>query len=358
MTDEQQGRFRRLRQEEEAQQLHPAAKRSAESGGRRESETECPIRTAFQRDRDRIIHCKAFRRLARKTQVFLNPQGDHYRTRITHTLEVSQIARTITRALKLNEDLSEAIALSHDLGHTPFGHAGEAVLAGLVDGGFRHAEQSLRVVDVLERPGRGLNLTFEVRDGIVRHSKGKGPIMPDGTDSPVRLPQTVEGQVVRVADIIAYANHDLDDAMRGQVFTVEDLPAGIVDVLGRLHSGRIAFLVQNVLTHTDLDTEPRVRMGAEALEALGALRDFLWANLYEDPVVHGQFNKARQIMESLWERFTTQPEEFFENRWPDCPEDLRTPVERAVVDFMAGMTDRYAIRLFEEFYLPKAWWIL
>ncbi len=349
MSDE----WRRAREEIERQTLHPAAARSVRSKGRQRSEPECAVRTEFQRDRDRILHSKSFRRLARKTQVFLNPEGDHYRTRITHTLEVSQIARTIARGLRLNEDLTEAAALGHDLGHTPFGHSGEALLNRLA-GGFHHAKQSLRVVDVLERDGQGLNLTWEVRDAILHHSKGKGPILaPAG-----KGPGTIEGQVVRVADIVAYANHDLDDAVRAGILSLGELPDAVVEVLGRGHSERITFLVTDILRHTNLDEKPRIEMSSEALEALSGLRAFLFDRLYENPLVYGQFGKAKQIMEALWEMFVSDPDLLFGRYWKDCPEHLRSPVERAVADFLAGMTDRYAIRLFQDLYLPKSWWRL
>ena len=347
--------WRVIREETEDQTLHPAAVRSARSAGRQRPEPACPVRTDFQRDRDRVLHSKSFRRLARKTQVFLNPQGDHYRTRITHTLEVAQIARTIARGLRLNEDLTEAAALGHDLGHTPFGHAGEAVLNRLAPGGFHHAKQSLRVVEELERRGRGLNLTFEVRDAIVHHSKGKGPIMapmaPDG-------PATIEGQVVRLADIVAYTNHDLDDAVRANILHLSDLPKGIVETLGTEHSARITFLILDVLEHSNLDEQPRLQISNEALEVLSLLRAFLFERLYENPVVYGQFGKATKIIEDLWERFVADPDLLFDRYWSDCPEHLRTPTEQAVTDFLAGMTDRYAIRLFEELYLPRSWWVL
>ncbi len=346
--------YREVVEQAEETWLHPVAARSARSRGRQRPEEECPVRTAFQRDRDRILHSKAFRRLARKTQVFLNPQGDHYRTRITHTLEVAQIARTMARALRLNEDLTEAAALGHDLGHTPFGHAGEAVLNELVPGGFHHAKQSLRVVERLERHGQGLNLTWEVRDAIVHHSKGKGPILAPRVGTG---PGTAEGMVVRVADIVAYANHDLDDALRAGIFELEDVPAEVLDVLGRGHSERISTLVIDLLEETDLDAEPRIRMSDLALTALSQLRAFLYERLYENPLVHGQFGKAKRIMEALWEVFTQDPDLLFERYWRDCPEHLRGPVPQAVADFLAGMTDRYAIRLFQELYLPKSWWV-
>ena len=352
------GSIRELTEAREHEFLHPAAMRSADTAGRRLSEEPCSVRTAFGRDRDRILHSKPLRRLARKTQVFLNPEGDHYRTRMTHTLEVAQIARTIARALRLNEDLTEAIALGHDLGHTPFGHAGEAVLNTLLSEGFRHAEQSLRVVDVLTRRGQGLNLTAEVRAGILYHSKGKGPIIPETIPSDPTFPVTVEAQVVRVSDIIAYANHDMDDAIRGKILALEDVPERVLETLGRHNSARIAYLVRDVLEHTDLDREPRIRVSDTALGALSELRDYLWEHLYENPLVHGQFSKATEILKTLWERFTKNGDEFFKNYWPNCPEAAREPLERAAADFIAGMTDRYAIRVFQDLYLPKSWWVL
>ncbi len=351
-------KIRKTTEEMESRCLHPAAKRSAKSVGRAVSEEPCTVRTAFARDRDRILHSKPLRRLARKTQVFLNPEGDHYRTRMTHTLEVVQIAGTIAKGLRLNEELTEAIAFGHDLGHTPFGHAGEDVLNKLYSGGFRHAEQSLRVVDVLTRKGEGLNLTAEVRAGILFHSKGKGPIIPDVIPVDSEFPVTVEAQVVRISDIIAYANHDMDDALRGKVISPSDIPDSVLSVLGKRHSDRIAGLVKDLLANTDLDSEPKVRLGAQVLQALSDLRDFLWINLYENPRVHGRFAKATDIMEHLWVRFTSNPEEFFRDYWPNCPQQLREPIDRAVTDFIAGMTDRYAIRVFEKLYIPRSWWVL
>lgn len=343
----------RLRNEaSERQLLSPHATLAAASRGRREPDEHCPYRTVFQRDRDRIIHSKAFRRLAHKTQVFLSPEGDHYRTRITHTLEVAQIARTIARGLRLNEDLTEAIAMGHDLGHTPFGHGGEAVLNDLLPGGFRHYQQSLRVVDELEKDGRGLNLTEEVRDGIVRHSKGKGPIL--GAD-PARLPRTLEGQVVRFADIVAYLNHDLDDALRGKVILPEELPPDLVHTMGARTSQRIAFMVSDILRATDFAREPRV-ICSEALDAaMHDLRAFLYERLYENPVVHEPFEKVRRILTSLWEINVGDLDRFFAEGWPDCPERLRADPQRAVGDHLASMTDRYALRRWQELFVPRRW---
>jgi len=350
--------IRKTTEELEDRFLHKAAKRSSCTVGRAKSEEPCSVRTSFARDRDRILHSKPLRRLARKTQVFLNPEGDHYRTRMTHTLEVVQIARTIARALRLNEELTEAIALGHDLGHTPFGHAGEAVLNKLLPDGFRHAEQSLRVVDVLTRKGHGLNLTAEVRAGILYHSKGKGPIIPESIPQDPAFPVTVEAQVVRISDIIAYANHDMDDAVRGKIISVDDIPQKILGVLGLHNSARIAYLVKDLLISTDLEKEPKICLSETALQALSGLRDFLWDNLYENPLVHGQFSKATDIVEHLWVRLRQDPHEFFRDYWPNCPEKVKEPIDRAVTDFIAGMTDRYAIRVFEKLYLPRSWWVL
>lgn len=343
----------RLQSEDaEGQLLSPHATGAAESGGRRTAEEQCPVRTVFQRDRDRVIHSKAFRRLAHKTQVFLSPEGDHYRTRITHTLEVAQIARTIARGLRLNEDLTEAIAMGHDLGHTPFGHGGEAVLNDLLPGGFRHCEQSLRVVDELEKDGQGLNLTEEVRDGIVRHSKGKGPIL---SADPARLPQTLEGQVVRLADIVAYLNHDLDDALRGKVIRQSELPVDLVERMGARTSQRIAFMVADILGTTDFEREARVVCSAELDASMHALRAFLYERLYENPLVHEPFSKVRRILTSLWEISIGDPDRFFAETWPDCPERLRDDPERAVGDYLASMTDRYALRRWQELFVPRRW---
>ena len=275
----------------ESQTLSPAAARSAESRGRLRREEEDPIRPAFQRDRDRIVHSKAFRRLKHKTQVFLAPTGDHYRTRLTHTLEVSQIARTIAKVLRLNEELTEAIALGHDLGHTPFGHAGERVLRGLIPAGFNHYEQSLRVVDVLEQDGAGLNLTWEVRDGIARHSKGKDGA-PVGAD-PDKRAATMEGQVARVADIIAYVNHDIDDAVRAGILGADALPRDLVSALGDSSSARIGRMVGDVIeqTITEGDT-PEIRMSDGVLKATLDLRTFLFEAVYENDVATAEFKKG------------------------------------------------------------------
>jgi dGTPase len=347
------GALPRLRAERtEHQVLAPQATFADQGRGRKSPEDPCPVRTDFQRDRDRVIHTKAFRRLTHKTQVFLSPEGDHYRTRITHTLEVSQIARTIARGLRLNEDLTEAIALGHDLGHTPFGHAGEATLDDLVPGGFSHYQQSLRVVDLLERDGAGLNLTHEVRNGIVRHSKGKGPIL---TRDPQRLPYTLEGQVVRLSDLIAYVNHDLDDALRARIIDPGALPRPVVETLGPTIRARIAHLVSDVIEASDLQKEARIRMHEPTHQALRELRSFLFANLYENPIVHEPFTKARGILTALWSAYTRDPDRFYSKVWPDCPEAIRDDIGHAVADYLASMTDRYAIRLWQKMFVPKRW---
>jgi dGTPase len=342
--------FRLQHEQREGETLSPHACPASRSRGRLRPETDDPVRTCFQRDRDRVLHCKSFRRLAHKTQVFLSPAGDHYRTRITHTLEVSQIARTIARALQLNEDLTEAIALGHDLGHTPFGHTGEAVLARLLPGGFHHVHQSLRVVDVLEKDGAGLNLTHEVREGIASHSKGKGAILPAKSAAP-----TVEGQTVRVADIIAYLNHDLDDAIRASILRVVDVPAAVRRHVGRGHSEGITFMVGDVLAATDLETNRRVRLSPSGEEVLTTLREFLYERVYDNPTVHGDLEKAERVLEGLWDHLVNKdPEAFRAKHWP-AGVDREEPIERAVSDFIASMTDRYALRLFEDLLLPKRW---
>jgi dGTPase len=328
--------------------LAPRAAKSADSRGRLRPEPEDPIRPAFQRDRDRIIHSKAFRRLKHKTQVFFAPTGDHYRTRLTHTLEVSQIARSVSKVLRLNEELTEAIALGHDLGHTPFGHAGERVLQQLVPGGFEHYEQSLRIVDVLERDGQGLNLTWEVRDGIARHSKGKHGA-PVGAD-PAHRASTIEGQVARVADIIAYVNHDIDDAVRAGLLREDDLPRERVEVLGRTSSERIGRMVTDVVTHTLAGGLSEVRMSDEMLRATIGLRSFLFDAVYENDVATAEFKKASGILGGLWEKVREDPGQFLDHRVM-AAEGL----DAAARDFLAGMTDRYAVNLYEQLFIPKPW---
>ena len=340
-----------LREQLEARErevLAEQAAKSAVSRGRLRPEIEDDVRPAFQRDRDRIIHCKAFRRLKHKTQVFFAPTGDHYRTRLTHTLEVSQIARTIAKVLRLHEELTEAIALGHDLGHTPFGHAGERVIDGLMPGGFNHYEQSLRVVDVLENDGLGLNLTWEVRDGIAKHSKGKSG-SPVGMTAALRS-STVEGQIMRVADIIAYVNHDIDDAIRAGILKQDDLPRDLVQALGATSSSRIGTLVKDVVTETLAGGLSEIRMSAPVLDAVLRLRSFLFDAVYENSTATVEFKKASAILAGLWEKLHERPEEFLDLRTVE-----REGIDVATRDFVAGMTDRYAVRLFEQLFIPKPW---
>jgi dGTPase len=336
---------------DEEKVLSPHAQRSSASLGRKHPEPLDEVRPIFQHDRDRILHSKAFRRLAGKTQVFLAPEGDHYRTRLTHTLEVSQIARTIARALRLNESLVEAIVMGHDLGHTPFGHAGERIMAKLMPGGFHHARQSIRVVDVLENEGRGLNLAAEVRDGILRHSKGKGKVLASTTEHEA---STLEGQIARVADIAAYVNHDLDDAIRGQVLEQAEVPEEILQVLGRTHSARISRLVSDVVAASRLDEKRHIEMSPEVLGALMALRDFLYDHVYERPEIRAEFERAQRVLRELWDHWNNHSDEFRAKHWPrGVPEDEELP--RAVADFITSMTDRYAMRMYHEIFLPRRW---
>lgn len=333
-----------LRQQQERfeyERLSEFACKSADSKGRLYPETPCDIRTDFQRDRDRIIHSKALRRLMHKTQVFLSPEGDHFRTRLTHTLEVAQIARTIARALNLNEDLTEAIAMGHDLGHTPFGHNGEQFLAEIHPGGFAHNVQSLRVVDVLEtnKAGRSMNLTAEVRDGIVNHT---GP----------RLPFTLEGQIVRYSDRIAYINHDIDDAIRGGIIKDEDMPAGAISYLGSDHRSRINTLVTDIIKSSD--GKDKIVLSDEAAFHMNGLRDFMFAQVYRNPVVkqNAELEKIRILISQFYGYFLSHPEEM--------PEEYQRIIERdgineAVKDYIAGMTDRYAIKLYSDMFMPVGW---
>jgi len=320
----------------EREYLSRYAALSACSRGREREEAPCQVRTAFQRDRDRIIHSKAFRRLKHKTQVFIAPEGDHYRTRITHTLEVSQISRTIARALRLNEDLAEAIALGHDLGHTPFGHSGEQVLNEVFPPGFRHNEQSLRIVEKLEGK-HGLNLTWEVRDGILHHT-GPG------------IPATLEGQIVRIADRIAYINHDIDDALRAGIIRLEDLPEESIEVLGTSHSSRINTMVMDMIENSwDKDV---ISMGDTVQRATDRLREYLFKNVYIGSVAKQEEQKARRIIKILYRYYVEQPE-FLPPEFQERIEE--DGVERCVVDYVAGMTDRFAIKTFEKYFLPFAW---
>ena len=330
--------------EEREERLSPNAAKSKLSRGRVKPEEPCPVRSAFQRDRDRIIHSKAFRRLKHKTQVFIAPLGDHYVTRLTHTLEVSQIARTISRALELNEDLTEAIALGHDLGHTPFGHVGEDVLDELYHEGFRHNEQSLRIVDLLENDGRGLNLTWEVRDGILNHSKTRVDILGEGKGQP----GTLEGEICRIADAIAYINHDIGDAIRAEIITEGDLPLSAITVVGNTHSQRINTMVNDVIQSSwaasgkALGT-PRISMSHQMLDASNTLRDFLFEKVYNMRSAQEEAEKAREVIRQLYE--------YFQGHEDKLPAEYRlhsNEMERRAVDYIAGMTDHYALRLAEE----------
>jgi dGTPase len=338
-----------IREELEARErqfLAPQAAHSADSRGRLRPEAEDEMRTAFQRDRDRILHCKAFRRLKHKTQVFFSPAGDHYRTRLTHTLEVSQIARTIAKSLHLNEELTEAVGLGHDLGHTPFGHHGERVLDKIVPGGFAHTAQSLRVVDVLERDGQGLNLTWEVRNGIARHSKGKSGAPTGGEDQA----KTLEGQAIRVADLIAYVNHDTDDAIRAGLLVESDLPRAAAELLGSSPSIRIGRMVKDVVETTAASGLQAIRMSHGTLQATLELRTFLFRAVYENEASTVEFRKAADILDGLWEKVREQPGEYL-----DAATVARDGVDAAARDFLAGMTDRYAVGLFEHLFIPKPW---
>ncbi len=316
--------------------LSPRATLADSSKGRERDEPADPLRTCFQRDRDRIVYCKTFRRLKHKTQVFLAPEGDHYRVRLTHTLEVSQIARTAARALRLNEDLAEAIALGHDLGHTPFGHLGEQALTPFLGRPFRHNEQSLRIVDHLEDDGRGLNLTWEVRDGIVNHTWS----MPQ--------PATREAQVVRFADRIAYVNHDVDDAVRAGVLSPDELPDGVTRVLGRTHGQRIGTLVRD-LVERSVDG-PEIALSQDILGALDLLREFLFDRVYLRDQARAEQEKAIGVVRTLFAHYLDHPEQVPEE-YHRAPGDLPT----RVADYIAGMTDRYALRTYEQLFLPQGW---
>ncbi len=326
--------------------LSPKACLSSSSKGRARAETAHAIRTDFQRDRDRIIHSKSFRRLKHKTQVFLSPFGDHYRTRLTHTLEVSQIARTVAKALRLNEDLTEAIALAHDLGHTPFGHAGEETLDNLLADGFCHYEQSLRVVEKLEYEGKGLNLTFEVRDGIAKHSKGRGEIFDR---DPADMPSTLEGQIVRVSDVIAYVNHDIDDAQRAGLIKEEDVPGHLVRLLGKWHANRIDRMVLDVVEASLAAGLERIAMSDKILQGVLELREFLYERVYYNSAAREELRKTEKILTDLFAYAMENPQGFVK----DYP--AADPLEIRVGDFLASMTDRYAMALYEELFLPRSW---
>ena len=325
----------------EHRRLNPKAAFSDRSAGRlrAEAERDGDVRTCYQRDTDRIVHSKAFRRLMHKTQVFLSPEGDHYRTRMTHTLEVARIARTITRALGLNEDLAEAIAMGHDQGHTPFGHAGERALDALMPDGFRHNEQSLRVVDVLERDGHGLNLTHEVRDGILCHTRDPWP-------------RTLEGMAVRRSDQIAYVNHDIDDAIRAGILTNDDIPGALTGILGHTHSARINTLVCDAIATS---REAGVVMLSPQVEkALKDLRAFLFERVYRNPVAKGEEQKAADMLGRLFEYYIARPEALPEDFHPQLSFE---GLERTVCDYIAGMTDNYAVDKFNEIFIPVGWHI-
>lgn len=343
--------IRQKLEEIERKTLSSYAKLSSETKGRLTQEEECALRPAFQHDRDRIIHSKSFRRLKHKTQVFLSPTGDHYRTRLTHTLEVSQIARTIAKSLNLNCDLTEAIALGHDLGHTPFGHAGEDTLNEIFPGGFSHNEQSLRVVDVLEQDGKGLNLTHEVREGILKHSKGMGDILTQDTS---KIPSTLEGQVVRIADIIAYICHDLDDALRGEIIRDVDIPEHCCKILGYTNSKRIDTMVKDIVYSTPSD-DMHLKLSDDVLHAMVELREFLYDRIYNVDKVHDDFIRSKKVVSELYYRLL-KDEVLFKTEIGESHPDI--PRERMVCDFIAGMTDRYALSLYEKIFLPKPWVML
>lgn len=326
--------------EMEEKMLSPFACLAKNSRGREIPIPPCEVRTVFQRDRDRIVHAKSFRRLMHKTQVFLSPEDDHYRTRLTHTLEVTQIAKTISRGLRLNEDLCEAAALGHDLGHTPFGHAGEKVLQENFSPDFTHYRQSLRVVEKLENGGKGLNLTFEVRDGIVHHS---GSIRkPSGA-------ATLEGSVVKFSDKIAYINHDIDDAIRGKILSEDDIPRELSDILGYTHSERIATMVKDLIYTSE--GKPVIAMSPEILDATDRLRAFLHENVYINPAAKAEEIHAMDMLAKLYEYLVKNPEKMPEEFLHDDGDSI----ERKAADYIAGMTDRYAINLFEDLFIPKLW---
>ena len=330
----------------EDETMVPRAARSAGTRGRDRDEPEDDLRPSYQRDRDRIVHSKAFRRLKHKTQVFLAPEGDHYRTRLTHVLEVTQIGRTIAKSLRLNEVLTEAIGLGHDLGHSPFGHAGEAALNKLVKGGFDHYRQSVRIVEVLENDGRGLNLTVEVRDGILKHSKGeKGELL---RKRPKSRALTLEGDIVRISDIIAYVNHDIDDGIRAGLLTEDDIPEPIRKTLGNTAAARIDRMVRDVIEQTMACDYEAISMSAEAIGALEDLRKYMFEHLYLIPRIRSEFEKAQGMLAALFEQVMKRPEEFLEMNGSD-------ELERRAVDFIAGMTDRYAINLYERLFVPRPW---
>lgn len=326
-------------EQRELQYLSQYATKSSASQGRKRKEKECDLRPVFQRDRDRILHSKSFRRLKQKTQVFLLPKGDHYRTRLTHTLEVSQNARTIAKALRLNEDLVEAISLGHDLGHTPFGHAGERALDEIAPNGFRHNEQSVRVVECLEKDGKGLNLTKEVLDGILSHQTAGEPM-------------TLEGQIVRMSDKIAYVNHDIDDAIRGGILSEADIPTEFREILGHSTKERLNKITRDVITHS-MD-EPKIRMSDEVDAAMQGLRQFMFENVYRNPVAKREENKAVEMVKNLYRYYMDHveklPQEYYSRM--DLFGDTK---EQVICDYIAGMTDNYAVKTFQEIFIPESW---
>lgn len=329
--------IREMTEQIEEKILSPYAQLASRSAGRKRPEPDCDIRTCFQRDRDRIIYSKAFRRLKHKTQVFISPEGDHYRTRLTHTLEVSQIARTIARSLRLNEDLTEAIALGHDLGHTPFGHAGERVLQEICPLGFRHNEQSVRVVEILEKNRKGLNLTFEVCDGILCHTGDKEA-------------GTLEGRIVRFADRIAYINHDIEDAIRGGVISQKELPKSCLKVLGNTSSERINNMISNIIENSA--NTINIRMSNEFQEATDNLRNFMYQRVYVGSIAKVEEGKAENMIRQLYRKLLQNPELLPEEYFSVAEKD---GIHRVVCDYIAGMSDRYAVKVFQSIYVPASW---
>lgn len=318
--------------------LSPYAMLSEHSRGREREEEECDMRPAFQRDRDRILHCKSFRRLKHKTQVFLSPKGDHYRTRLTHTLEVSQTARTIAKALRLNEELVEAIALGHDLGHTPFGHSGESMLNELCEGGFRHNEQSVRIVETLEKDGKGLNLAWEVRDGILNHQTSS-------------MPATLEGQIVRLSDKIAYIHHDIDDAVRAQVMREDEVPMEYRKILGMSTKERLSTMIHDIILHSEGKNE--ISMSPDVDGAMRGLREFMFRHVYTNPIAKGEESKAKELLEYLFhyymEHVELLPQQYLTML------DRGETTQRVICDYIAGMTDQFAVAKFGEYFMPKSW---
>ena len=330
--------IREMAEQREVAYFSPYASLSSKSRGRDREEPPCDIRPVYQRDRDRILHSKAFRRLKHKTQVFLLPQGDHYRTRLTHTLEVAQTARTISRALRMNEDLAEAIALGHDIGHTPFGHAGEQALNEICPFGFAHFEQSVRVVELLEKNGKGLNLTWEVRDGMLNHKTSC-------------TPATLEGKIVRLADKIAYVNHDMDDAIRGGILTEADVPKEICEVIGSSPTERLDHFIHDIVTNS-MDKDD-ILMSEPVAEAMTKIRQFMFERVYKNPIAKSEEGKAEMLMETLYQHFLKHLD--------DLPEEylnllsVGEPREKVVCDYVGAMTDRFAIAVYEDIYIPKSW---